>query len=188
MDVVGRLRIRDSYNWHQRIWDAFARRDGERRDFLFRVDRRDEAFCVLVLSQSPAGRPDWCRENCFQTKQIRESYFGHDSYRFSLLANPTKKVNGKRIPLSTQESLMTWINRKADVGGFIVNADSLRMIPRPRELFQKNGFRGTHTAVEFQGILIVTDHEKFRATVSAGIGSAKAFGFGMLLFSPIYDL
>jgi CRISPR system Cascade subunit CasE len=34
--------------------------------------------------------------------------------------------------------------------------------------------------VDFEGILEVTDPEEFAAAVTAGIGPAKAFGFGLL--------
>jgi CRISPR system Cascade subunit CasE len=39
--------------------------------------------------------------------------------------------------------------------------------------------------VEFQGSLRVVDPNKFRSAFAQGIGSAKAFGFGMLVLAPI---
>lgn len=39
-------------------------------------------------------------------------------------------------------------------------------------------------AVRFEGILTVTDPDTFRTTVATGIGSAKAFGFGLLSLAP----
>jgi CRISPR system Cascade subunit CasE len=118
-------------------------------------------------------------------KTVPDSYFRHDHYRFSLLANPTKKVGGKRLALASSDDLAAWMGRKAAAGGFIVEAGTLRLIPHGCEYFQKTGFRGTHAVVEFQGVLTVIDREQFRATVANGIGSAKAFGFGMLTVSPV---
>lgn len=196
-DAVRLHRIRDTYDWHQRVWQAFGGRDGAPRDFLIRVDRKEEAYRVLILSRSVPAKPDWCPTNCFDTKKIPDGFFAHPRYRFSLLANPTKKLrvdnadgsrkkNGRRIPLVKREELVAWFQRKAEAGGFSVNADSLRTIPRGREFFHKDGrSHGTHTAVEFQGELTVTDPAQFRATVAAGIGSAKAFGFGLLVLAPI---
>ncbi len=80
---------------------------------------------------------------------------------------------------------MAWISRKGDQGGFTVDEDTLRTIPRGREYFEKNGQRGLHSAVEFQGVLTVTDPAKFHETFTRGIGSAKAFGFGLLVIAPI---
>jgi CRISPR system Cascade subunit CasE len=195
-DAVRLLRIRDTYDWHQRIWQAFCGRDGQPRDFLIRVDRKEEAFRVLVLSPSVPTKPDWCPTHCFGTKPIPDAFFAHAGYRFSLLANPTRKVrsnaagertkNGRRLPLTERTDLVSWLQRKGEAGGFTVNPETLRTVPRGREYFHKDSHaHGTHSAVEFQGELTVTDPIRFRASVAAGIGSAKAFGFGLLVLAPV---
>lgn len=198
-DAIRLLRIRDTYDWHQRVWQAFGGRDGAPRNFLTRVERKEEVYRVLILSHSVPTKPDWCPTDCFGTKEIPETFFEHPRYRFSLLANPTKKLcvdnadgsrkkNGRRVPLTRREDLVAWLQRKAEAGGFRINADSLRIIPRGREFFHKDGHsHGTHAAVEFQGELAVTNSAQFRATVATGIGSAKAFGFGLLVIAPMPD-
>lgn len=194
-DAVRLLRIRDTYDWHQRVWQAFGGHDGQPRDFLVRVDRKEEAYRVLIVSRSIPAKPDWCPTDCFGTKEIPDQFFAHRRYRFSLLANPTKKVrsnkagertkNGRRVPVTQREELIGWLQRKGEAGGFTTKPDSLRTIPRGREYFHKDGIsHGTHSAVEFQGELTVTDPAQFRATVASGVGSAKAFGFGLLVLAP----
>ena len=195
--AVRHLKIRDSYDWHQRVWEAFRGRDGEKRDFLTRVDEVDEAYRILVVSPSAPTKPDWCPTDCFKTKAIPEDFFSAGSFRFSLLANPTKKLvvrneegerkkNGKRIALTKREDLLAWMQRKAEAGGFTIgDVETLRTIPKPRSYFQKAGMSGVHYAVEFQGVLTVTDSALFRNTFTNGIGSAKAFGFGLLALAPI---
>lgn len=194
-DAVRLLHIRDTYDWHQRIWQAFGGRDGQSRDFLIRVDRKEEAFRVLILSRSTPNKPDWCPTDCFRTKIVPGDFFAHPRYRFNLLANPTKKLrvdnpdgtrkkNGRRVPITKREDLVAWLQRKAADGGFAVNPDSLRTIPHGREFFHKAGAHGTLTAVDFLGELTVTDAGQFRATVTVGVGSAKAFGFGLLALAP----
>ena len=196
-DAVHLLRIRDTYDWHQRIWQAFGGRDGHARDFLIRVDRKEEAYRVLIVSRSVPAKPDWCPMDCFGTKVIPDDFFAHARYRFSLLANPTKKLrvdnadgsrkkNGRRVPIINRKELIAWLQRKADAGGFAINLDSLRTIPRGREYFHKDAAaHGTHTAVEFQGELTVTNTDQLRVAVATGIGSAKAFGFGLLVLAPL---
>ena len=49
--AVRLLRIRDSYDWHQHLWQAFPGRDGEARDFLVRIDEKEETYRVLILSR-----------------------------------------------------------------------------------------------------------------------------------------
>jgi CRISPR system Cascade subunit CasE len=195
-DSVRLLRIRDTYDWHQRVWQAFANRDGQPRDFLIRVDRKEEAYRVLILSSTVPTKPDWCPTPCFGTQPIPEEFLAHARYRFSLLANPTRKVrsnasgertkNGRRLALTERADLVEWLQRKGEAGGFTVNTDTLRTVPRGREFFHKDAHtHGTHSAVDFQGELIVKDPLHFRAAVAAGIGSAKAFGFGLLVLAPI---
>lgn len=117
-------------------------------------------------------------------------------FRFSLLANPTKKLvirnpdgsrkkNGQRIALSKREDLINWIERKAAENGFTLDTRSLKTVPRPRQQFLKKGKSGTHTATEFTGTLEVTDPAVFEQAAKRGIGTAKAFGFGMLCLVPL---
>jgi CRISPR-associated protein Cas6/Cse3/CasE subtype I-E len=122
-DAVRLLKIRDTYDWHQRVWETFRGRDGEARDFLVRVDRKEEAYRLLILSRSVPRKPDWCPTDCFGTKTIADDYFHHTRYRFSLLANPTRKLrvnnpdgtrkkNGLRAPIVKREELIAWLQRR----------------------------------------------------------------------------
>jgi len=195
--AVRHLKIRDSYDWHQRVWQAFKGHDGEKRDFLSRVDEIDDAYRLLVVSTAAPMKPDWCPTDCYKTKEIPADFFATSHFRFSLLVNPTKKLvvrneagerkkNGSRIPLTKREDLLLWIQRKAETGGFkIEDPDNLRTVPKPRSYFQKGAMQGVHYAVEFQGMLSITDTALFRSTFTTGIGSAKAFGFGLLALAPL---
>ena len=187
--------LRDTYDWHQAVWKAFRGRDGQQRNFLTRLDERNDGFRFLIVSAEIPTRPDWCPEDCWQTKPIPEKYFCKSRYAFQLCANPTKKVtklqpdgsptkNGKRVPLRSREELVAWMQRKGEQGGFVVEEAMLRTIPRGREHFAKDGARGLHSTVEYQGMLTVTDPAKFHETFTRGIGSAKAFGFGLLVIAP----
>jgi CRISPR system Cascade subunit CasE len=187
--------LRDSYAWHQKIWEAFPERDGEPRDFLTRLDEIDGGLRLLLLSPRQASRPDWCPEACWTDKEVSASFFSHSAYRFSLLANPTKKVksdkngnllkNSRRVPLVTREDLLAWLQRKGEQHGFTFNPDQTRTVPRPRQSFIKKGQAGLHAATEFIGELQVTQTDSFQHAALKGIGSAKAFGFGMLCLSPL---
>lgn len=195
--LVAKLGIRDAYDWHQRVWDCFPRRDGQQRDFLTRLDQKDGAFRLLIVSPVEPSRPQWCPAHCWRgPKLIPDGYFSRSRYRFQLCANPTKKVavenpdgsvrkNGRRLPLCRREELVAWLKRKGNQGGFAVDEDTLRTISRGREYFQTKGQRGLHSAVAFQGLLTVTDPAKFLETFGRGIGSAKAFGFGLMVVAPV---
>ena len=202
-DTAARLRLRDSYAWHQAVWKTFPGRDGEKRDFLTRLDQRRDGFRLLIVSPIEPLRPSWCPAESWKTKPIPEGYLTRPRYRFQLCANPTKKVgkemadgsrtkNGRRVPLVQREELAAWIRRKGDQGGFAVDEATLRTFSRGHEYFSKGEkewvektVTGLHSAVEFQGVLTVTDPAKFHQAFTRGIGSAKAFGFGLLVIAPI---
>lgn len=195
-EAAARLYIHDRYDWHQRVWECFPGRDGKERDFLTRVDQIGNGFRVLIVSPVKPVRPDWCPIDSWRgTKPISEDYFNHRRYRFCLCANPTKKVagekqgggfkkNGRRVPLRARTELVTWIRRKGEQAGFRVEEDSLRTLRRGTEYFTRKSRQGLHNVVEFQGILEVVDHQRFREGFVKGIGSAKAFGFGLLMIIP----
>jgi CRISPR system Cascade subunit CasE len=196
--TAARLRLHDSYDWHQAVWKAFPGRDRQTRDFLTRLDSHRDGFRLLIVSPAEPVRPDWCPTGAdsWRTTPIPDAYFALTQYAFRLCANPTKKVtkisadgsptkNGRRVPLSTREELAEWLVRKGRQSGFSLEKGGPRCFPRGREYFEKVGQRGLHSAVEFQGMLVVNDPAKFREAFTRGIGPAKAFGFGMLVIVPI---
>jgi len=116
----------------------------------------------------------------------------------TLLRSNGKRKNGKRVPLVKPEELRAWLIHKGNVrcrdkdtglnvpGGFrIVEEKPLEISPMVESHFRKQGQAGYHGGVQFRGTLEVTDHEKFIETYQSGIGSAKSFGFGLLLLAPM---
>jgi len=116
----------------------------------------------------------------------------------TLLRPNGKRKSGKRIPLVKHDELRAWIDRKGKVrcrdqdtglevaGGFrIVDKKPLEISPMLESHFRKKGHSAYHGGVQFRGTLEVTEPDKFSATYQSGIGSAKSFGFGLLLLAPI---
>jgi len=108
-----------------------------------------------------------------------------------------KRKSGKRVPIVKQDELRAWLKRKGKIrcrdqntgedvpGGFcLVEDKSLEISPMNVSYFRKKGRAGYHAGVQFRGTLEVIDQDYFRATYQAGIGSAKGFGFGLLLLAP----
>lgn len=165
--------LRDTYAWHQWAWSAFPGRPDAERDFLTRLDETDGGFRFLIQSAHPAARPQLCPLDSWETKKIPEPFFAHPRYRFSLLANPTKKVrsnakgellrNSRRVPLVSREDLVAWLERKGAAHGFRIDSATLKTIPRSRQLFTKKSRAdearrtGLHSATEFAGTIEVTD-------------------------------
>lgn len=196
--------IRDSYDWHQRLWECFPNNPMKTRDFLTRIDYLEGTIRVWMITQRPPVCPVWCPEENFEVRKIAPTFLSHSHYAFDLRANPTKAVvqrgsdgipkqktngkraSGKRIPILRQEELRKWIDRKAVDSGFrISEAKPLEIGPSVSYWFRKNGRQGVHAGVQFRGVLKVSDPAKFSHAYANGIGGAKSFGFGLLLISPV---
>lgn len=204
-ETAAKAGLRDTYAWHKKTWLCFPEREKDTRDFLTRLDPSDCGYRLLILSATAPQRPPWCPEDAWRSKPIPEDFLAHTVFRFSLLANPTRKTrsekngaptkNGRRVPIVAREDtedaegktipgLLSWLSRKAETNGFAIDPAHVRTTPRAQQYFIKNGMLGLHSGVEFQGVLRVTDPDKFHHAFTQGIGSAKAFGFGMLVLAP----
>ena len=177
---------------------------GEENGFLFRIDpsKRGEA-AILVQS---AVEPDW--DYAFhnaahflaastQAKQVDASFEDGQSFRFRLMANPTRKIdtksgpdgtrrNGKRVPVHTDQ-LFSWLSSKSEYSGFKV-AEETTAIQPGYAYFRKSRTDDKETArlrsVRYDGLLEVSDREKFRETLRTGLGPSKSMGFGLLSIAP----
>jgi CRISPR system Cascade subunit CasE len=195
--VAAGERLRDRYDWHKALWLAFPGQVGQERDFLTRVDKKESEFVAYILSAHKPICPPWCHEDYWELIEIRDSFLNHEYYRFDLLANPTRKLakmdadggrtkNGRRWALFRPQEQTDWILRKAEQGGFrILEAPSLE-IGKPQRIAFAQGHRvGTLFGVQFKGVLQVTDRTCFCETFHNGLGSAKGFGFGMMMLQPV---
>ena len=195
--------LHDAYAWHQLVWQAFPGRDGAARDFLTRLDDKAGGTQLLIISPTEPTRPALLTDHDeWATKAIPSGFFQARRYRFQLHANPTvkrvvrdaagnRKKNGRRESINGEAELRAWLQRKGAAGGFTV-PESVRL-----EVFSEvshftkkpksaQAVTGTHGAVDFSGVLEVTDPALFLTnTFTKGIGSAKAFGFGLLVLAPV---
>jgi len=129
---------------------------------------------------------------------------------FRLRANPTRKIetktgedgtrrNGRRVELRTEGEQIKWLTRRGEAGGFeVISVRAAATVPNLRvtEEAKRSGYRGeprisdgfrarlTFASVLFEGVLRITDLDKFRLTLEQGLGSAKAYGFGLLSIAP----
>ena len=73
-----------------------------------------------------------------------------------------------------------WLDRKAERAGFRVL--DCRVSDRGFQVSRKGDGAPPlrHLCVDFEGVLQVTDPDRFLAAMRSGIGSAKGFGFGLL--------
>lgn len=200
VDIVARNGIDDSYQWHKRFYNFFPINPTQGRDFLCRADIIGKNVRVWLLSQREPICPDWCPTTGFVSKSISPGFLNHSLYTFDLKACPThsklewnnglpvgdngKLLRGKRMYISDHQKLLQWIERKGLIGGFEI--EQIEISPVVMSYFRKSNRDGFNASVQFRGTLIVKDQNKFTQTYYQGIGSAKGFGYGMLLLAPLH--
>ncbi len=182
--------VANIYDMHRTLMRAFPDEpDGGPGRVLFRLeDAKDGTLLLLVQSDI---EPDWTRLQVpkgYLTSQPEKKEFDVDvrdgtQLAFRLVANPTMRTEQKRRAILMDEDLYTWLNRKAEAGGFsLVQAQITR---RGKVHASKLGRdKMMLSLVQFDGILVVKDSAILRRTVQTGIGSGKGLGFGMLSLAP----
>lgn len=187
------------YELHRSLMRAFPndlKKDEER--VLFRLELgRNGALTLLVQSWT---LPDWswlaepeARGYLLPVAEPNPAVKAFDLdlakgqvLAFRLRANPTAKRTfddkKRRVGIYDEEEQFAWLKRKGDSGGFRVlsartgdQEDVAGKIKRGDEIHALK-----LAAVQFDGLLQVTDPERLHQTVCQGIGSGKGFGFGLL--------
>lgn len=182
------------YDMHRTLLRAFPDdlpKDVDR--LLYRIEQGTRRPEPLVLAQSHLT-PDWSNlpEGYLAAipdapnpavKDIELNLQAGATLAFRLLANPTKRLSrslphgrekSQRVGLFRTEEQLDWLVRKGAHHGFqILTA----VATRPERQTDRNL---TLQTVQFDGLLTVTDPTQLVAAVAQGIGSAKAFGCGLL--------
>ncbi len=183
---AARLLPRDAYALHRLVWRFFPGM-GKRR-FLYRADYAPGGARLCMLSPLPPQCPADLPQDRLCCAAVPPDFHRARDYRFCLRANPTKRSpepSGRRLPLTGDDELLRWLRRKGEQGGFLPGED-VRAVPEAPLPFCKPGCApALHHSVQFCGSLSVRDPETFRRAREHGFGSAKSFGFGLMLLTPL---
>ena len=150
-------------------------------------------------------------------KRIGENYAAVENgmkLMFRLRANPTKRVGKsdgrandkfkpsderkirRRVEIRTDEDKIAWLKRKGEEAGFRLanvqlkeDVSNVASVEQGKISFSKSGNSSllTFGSVTFEGVLEVTDADKFRESLVQGIGTGKAYGFGLLSIAPVKE-
>lgn len=198
------------YELHQRLWRAF---EGEARTFLHRADRSasDRRKTIVLVQSAAAG--DFSRVGdklaSVETKERELRLERGDTYRFFLRANPTvarkgrseprhaalegeafQQARGRRVALLSEEDRVEWMYRKGKLHGFSIlktegGEPALRISNANMTTWSRRGNVARHDGADFEGLLRIEDPEAIALAIRQGIGSAKAFGFGLLSLARV---
>lgn len=172
-EEVRSLGLQDRYKIHQYLWSTYFS-DRQERDFIFKTKTYDgqKGLTLLVFSRKePLGGTHLVR-----TREVNKTFEGKHSYHTQI--NPTKKVQGKIIALTSEEDIKAWWTRKALSAGFSVESCILNDISTKK--FRKKGVQGTLVSATLSGTLSIMDPAAFQETLVSGVGRGKAMGMGLL--------
>ena len=193
--------VAQPYQMHRSLMKAFPDnlRPGDER-VLFRLETHPRTGALTLLVQS-LTLPDWswlaepdARGYLLPVDEPNPAVKSFDLnlaisqvLAFRLRANPTVKrrfddETHKRVGLYREEEQIEWLKRKGEQGGFRVLSARTSGNDIVRGHVRRND--QTHKvnllAVQFDGLLQVTDPDRLCETVRQGVGSGKGLGFGLL--------
>lgn len=185
--------VEHPYELHRTICKDFD--DPEAARILFRADAdRPGQVNVIVQSLTMPRWPEPDGKYVLSVDEPKAVELGGVRVgmplRFRLRCRPSKRIGepgneeqGKRKSLKDKDEIFAWLHRKAAENGFEVKDVGFDRIYwyESREGKQDKPLG----AVQFDGVLVVTDSDKLREAVRNGIGPQKAFGFGLLSLAPL---
>lgn len=181
--------------------------EGNRKRLLWRIDNIADKQYLLLLSEGipkltslvqQFGYPDIQPQS--QTKayaSFLERLCNGQRWQFRLRANPVhssmKEANettrrGKIYAHVTPEQQNQWLMSRTTASGFDIKQNELNLVHSEWKKFRKNNQVNREVVLRvatFEGVLHITDAEKFRYSLTAGIGRAKAYGCGLLTIMHI---
>jgi CRISPR system Cascade subunit CasE len=80
---------------------------------------------------------------------------------------------------------LEWLERKATQSGFAIDRHAVRLQSKRIWRWSRGADSARHDGVDFEGLLTVVEPALFSGALLKGIGSAKAFGFGLLSIAPL---
>ena len=179
--------LSDRYELHRTLLCAFPVDLPSNERVLYRVDQVQRQLYATILVQSQT-MPDWDAAERLSdprylcklpaVRGVEPQFSEGLRLPFRLQANPTIKRDGKRHAITADEELTRWLQRKGEAHGFSVDPLDVRSVKLGK--LHGKGRKQTWHIVLFEGVLRVSQPEVFVAGLRSGIGSAKAFGCGLL--------
>lgn len=124
----------------------------------------------------------------------REKNQRHDALMHAklLLKEELQKTEGRKPEAEEkwqvmQDAARQWLVKREQPIGVMIDPDHLIIdhYQQERVATESKDKPIRYSTVDFQGVLTVTDPEKFKTALFNGIGKSKAFGCGLLLIKPI---
>lgn len=188
-----RQALADCQKMHQLVTGLF---DAARQDanILYRTNFVADQLHLYLYASTPVTAAAEERYRVMQRdltpwlEQLQPGQY----LKFDLIASPSKKIsvdgqkNSRRRILREPAERQAWLERKAAQSGFsICQVMEQEQIHVSGKHHAEKGGTMYHDAYHYQGVLQITDAEIFRNALQSGIGSGKAYGFGMMMVKKL---
>lgn len=180
---------------HGMVEGAFS---GGRERRLWRLDSLGGRLYILVLSEEKPNLEAAVREygnleEGFLTREyepLLTRITDQSQWRFRLVANPTQSISrastGKRGKVRACAGVVQqedWLRKRAGKHGFMMEEGGFRVVGNDWHIFHKREEKDRYVSlreVSYEGVLTVTDVEKFKELLCRGMGRGRAYGMGLL--------
>lgn len=179
--------------FHGAVEQSFS---GERRRRLWRLDTLGGKLYLLLLSEDVPDLSGLCEQFGTGTPPETRPYepllnrvTQGSCWQFRLTVNPTYsqkdpdnlQERGTLKPCYLEVQQEKWLLEQSEKHGFAVQDGMFQVTRKQTYHFLKNGRQPvTLLAVTYEGVLQVTDPEKFKELLCNGIGRGKAYGLGLM--------
>lgn len=175
--------------FHGAVENSFG---GEKSRRLWRIDDLNGNKYILILSEEIPNLEHFAEQFGYLGKYETKDYsllldriVNGGKWRFRLTANPTiSKSHGKVLAHITPKYQKKWLSDRAEKCGFSLDDGEFQTVQSKWYNFhKKNGDKSANIrllSVTFEGMLTISDAEKFKETLCNGIGREKAYGQGLL--------
>ena len=175
--------------FHGAVENSFS---GERSRRLWRIDDLNGKKYILILSGTIPDSEHFAERFGYVGKYETKDYsilldriMNGGKWRFRLTANPTiSKSHGKVLAHITPKYQKKWLSDRAEKCGFSLDDDEFQTVQSKWYNFhKKDGDKSANIrllSVTFEGILTISNAEKFKEILCNGIGREKAYGQGLL--------
>lgn len=208
IDLKNRRKISDLshlgayHNWVESCFPEYKDKNNRPRN-LWRIDVLNGKSYLLILSTQKPSLEELSKYGV-PGSAITKSYNDfldklrvNEILRFRLTANPSRKISvpgqrqGRIMPHITIAQQKKWFLDRTEDNGFEIIQNQkgfpeFDIVNREWKLLRHKG-SGTAklSCVTFEGILKITDLEKFKNAMIKGIGREKAYGMGLLTVIPM---
>lgn len=186
------------HSWVERCFpEEFTQ--GVRSRKLWRVDTLNKKEYLLVLSES---EPDsqvlteygvvGSAKTLDYTKMLDTLKEGQEC-QFRVVLTPTVRLSqrvdttrAREVACVTEEQQLDYLHKRAEKNGFSLDTNQVSIVKKDFVRYGKKGQREMDLIqVAYEGRLVISDLEKFKHTLTEGMGRKRAYGFGLMTVIPV---